>query len=88
MINTNGSAIGYFREKDCGNTFPVYANPSYGIEGQFGAGFPHIIIVSHAPINESGWRYATVLKSVARVVVDESDDGQPVIEKWRIKFYS
>lgn len=81
------NAIGYIRELDTGNTFPVHANPSYGIAGQWGAEFPHIIVVDHAPRNSWGWRYADVLKTVARVAVDESDDGQPVVEKWRVKFH-
>ena len=33
----------------------------------------------------SGWRYARVLKTVAHVVIDEADDGSPVVEKWELK---
>ena len=32
-----------------------------------------------------GWRWATVLKTVAHVIVDEDADGQPVIERWPLK---
>jgi hypothetical protein len=32
-------------------------------------------------------RYARVLKTVAYVVVDETDDGKLVVEKWPIKKY-
>lgn len=46
--------------------------------------YPHRVWVSSFPINESGWRYANVKKTVAYIVVDEDDWGQPVIEKWNI----
>lgn len=41
--------------------------------------------VSERPINDSGWRYALVKKTVAYIVVDEDDSGRAVIEKWSIK---
>ena len=44
--------------------------------------YPHRVWVSCNPINDSGWRYANVKKTVAYIVVDEDDHGQPVIEKW------
>ena len=47
--------------------------------------YPHRVWVSCNPINDSGWRYANVKKTVAYIVVDEDDHGQPVIEKWTIK---
>ena len=47
--------------------------------------YPHRVWVSCNPINDSGWRYANVKKTVAYIVVDEDDHGQPVIEKWSIK---
>jgi hypothetical protein len=34
---------------------------------------------------DSGYRYATVKKTVAYVVVDEDEFGLPVVEKWNIK---
>jgi len=36
-------------------------------------------------INNNGYRYALVKKTVAYVCVDEDDYGQPVVEKWHIK---
>jgi hypothetical protein len=41
--------------------------------------------VSDRPVNDSGWRYALVKKTVAYIVVDEDDTGRAVIEKWQIK---
>tara|TARA_B110000879_G_scaffold91434_1_gene125459 strand:+ start:278 stop:406 length:129 start_codon:yes stop_codon:yes gene_type:complete len=34
---------------------------------------------------EGGWRHAIVKKTVAHVVVDEDDYGQPVVEIWMLK---
>jgi len=47
--------------------------------------YPHRVHVQTSPIGESGWRYARVLKTVAYIVTDEDDYGQPVIEKWDVK---
>lgn len=41
--------------------------------------FPHVIATT------DGKRYARVRKTVAYVVIDEDDSGQPVVEKWKIK---
>jgi len=49
--------------------------------------YPHRVWVSCNPINDSGWRYANVKKTVAYVVVDVDGNGQPVIEKWSIKYH-
>jgi len=46
--------------------------------------YPHKVWIG-AVINDQGYRYAKVMKTVAYVVVDEDDDGQPVVEKWYIK---
>jgi hypothetical protein len=47
--------------------------------------YPHRVWVSENPVNDSGWRYALVKKTVVYIVVDEADDGQPVVQKWSIK---
>ena len=47
--------------------------------------YPHRVWVQTSPINDQGWRYANVKKTVAYIVVDEDEYGQPVIEKWAIK---
>jgi len=47
--------------------------------------YPHRVWVQLKPLHDSGWRYANVKKTVAYIVVDEDDYGQPVIEKWAIR---
>jgi hypothetical protein len=69
---------GAFIEKDHGNLF------EYDLHGTF-AGYPHRVWVSENPVNDSGWRYALVKKTVVYIVTDEADDGQPVVQKWSIK---
>ncbi|MHB8071882.1 MAG: hypothetical protein ACYDHF_08060 [Candidatus Cryosericum sp.] len=44
--------------------------------------FPHVVFVGHGG---EGYRYARVGKTVAYVVIDEDDYGEPVVEKWKIK---
>ena len=71
---------GSFVEKQYGNFF------EYDLHGEDTfAGYPHRVWVSENPVNDSGWRYALVKKTVAYIVVDEADDGQPVVIKWSIK---
>ena len=45
-------------------------------------GFRHEIAVNDLGY---GFRFANVLKTVASVCVDESDEGLPVIERWPIR---
>ena len=74
--------LGQFREFDTDNTFeygdrhsaPCCDFCSYGWADM--ADFPHVVFTT------DGKRYARVLKSVAYVVVDENEFGQPVVEKW------
>jgi len=42
--------------------------------------YPHEIAMS-----DGSFRFANVLKTVAYVVIDEDEYGNPVIEKWNIK---
>lgn len=42
--------------------------------------FPHLVYVGSGET-----RYAKVLKTVAYVVIDEDENGEPVIDKWYIK---
>lgn len=44
-----------------------------------GLDFPHEVFMI-----DGSTRFARVLKTVAHVVVDETDDGKPVVEKWFI----
>lgn len=78
----DSSIIGCFTEKEHGLLFEYSTN-----KGGFGAldGWPHRVYVSSNPINDSGWRYARVLKTVAYIVVDEDENGDAIVEKWNIK---
>ena len=71
---------GAFIEKDHGNLF------EYDLHGgSLLPEYPHRVWVSENPVNDSGWRYALVKKTVVYIVTDEADDGQPVVQKWSIK---
>jgi hypothetical protein len=78
----DGTIRGSFVEKSVGNFFEFSLNTE---ENTFGEDYPHKVWVSSNPVNDSGWRYARVLKTVAYVVVDEDAEGNPVVEKWDIK---
>lgn len=80
----DGSIIGSFREKSCGNYFEYSVNPdnASAVCEEMMIDHPHIIWVGGPGY---GYRYATVKKTVAYVVVDEADNGDPIIEKWDIK---
>lgn len=69
---SNGNAFEYEPNNPADSWLPV-------------VNYPHRVWVASCPINESGWRYANVKKTVAHIVIDEDDYGQPVIEKWSIK---
>ncbi len=73
--------IGVFVEKDVGNFFEYSHNddPISVCED-----FPHKVWVGGI-VNDQGWRYANVKKTVAYIVTDEDEFGLPVIEKWDIK---
>ena len=73
--------IGVFVEKDVGNFFEYSHNddPVSVCED-----FPHKVWVGGI-VNDQGWRYANVKKTVAYIVTDEDEFGLPVIEKWGIK---
>ena len=73
--------IGAFVEKDAGNTFEYSLNddPFHWCED-----WPHKIWVGGV-VNDQGYRYGLVKKTVAYVVVDEDEFGLPVVEKWHTK---
>jgi hypothetical protein len=59
---------GAFIEKDHGNLF------EYDLHGEsLLPEYPHRVWVSENPVNDSGWRYALVKKTVAYIVVDEDE---------------
>lgn len=71
---------GAFIEKDHGNLF------EYDLHGESRLpDYPHRVWVSENPVNDSGWRYALVKKTVVYIVTDEDESGQPVVQKWSIK---
>jgi len=71
---------GAFVEKSAGNTFEYSTND----ERADWCDYPHKVWVGGL-VNDQGYRYATVKKTVAYVVVDEDEYGEPVVEKWQIK---
>ena len=71
--------IGVFVEREVGNYFEFSEN-----NDAIMADWPHKVWVG-GTVNDWGFRYARVLKTVAYIVVDEGDLGQPVVEKWDIK---
>ena len=95
----NKNLIGSFVESSCGNTFEYEVNKfsddwwseSFCRKGTGRscrhrvACYPHIVWVSSNPINDSGWRYANVKKTVAYIVTNENELGHPIVEKWDIK---
>ena len=76
--------IGAFVEKSAGNTFEYSVNDE-PLNSHLGEDFPHKVWVGGAQINDIGWRFANVRKTVAAIVVDEDEYGLPVVEKWFIR---
>ena len=70
--------IGQFTEKSVGNYFEYSVNDT----GMFSE-FAHKVWVGGL-VNDQGFRFANVLKTVVYIATDEDDNGL-VIEKWNIK---
>ena len=66
--------IGSFVEKSAGKTHEY----SYNDTGEM-TEYPHRLWTL------DGYRFATVNKTVAYIVTDEDEHGNPVIDKWHIK---
>lgn len=84
-IGEDPLVLGQFREADQGHTFEyaqrvdsAFDSPSTDHWGN--AEFPHVVYVG-----PDQTRYARVLKTVAHVVVDEDEYGQPVTETWNLR---
>ena len=73
--------VGRFVEKEVGNYFEYSVNDD---DFDFCKDFAHKVWVGGL-VNDQGYRYANVKKTVAYIVTDEDEYGQPVIEKWNIK---
>ena len=77
--------IGKFILKENSNHFEYSLNDEVdNYSKSMAENYPHRVWVGGYP-HGSGWRYARVLKTVAHVVTDETDDGSPVVEKWELK---
>ena len=77
--------IGAFQEKDVGNWFEFSMNDEQDPYSKaIKLNYPHKVWVGGGQINDSGWRYANVKKTVAYVLVDE-DEGGPILERWFLK---
>lgn len=75
----SGRIQGQFVEVEHGLTFE-FGVPADGFLPFADQGFDKVIYLGR---NET--RFAKVLKTVAYVVVDEAEDGAPVVEKWKTK---
>jgi hypothetical protein len=80
MLNFTHETIGTFQEKEKGNWFSYSGRKCSNTFAPIDE-YPHIVDVLE------GTRFARVLKTVVYIVVDENDDGTPVVEKWNIKRY-
>lgn len=76
----DGSIIGSFREKEFNNFFEFSQNNTGTMPE-----YPHLVWVSSNPINDSGFRFAIVKKTVAYVAINEDEEGNPTIDTWKIK---
>lgn len=80
----DGSILGRFVEKECGNLFEFSKNTD-----SIMTEWPHLVwVTTPRPGLDSGYRYANVKKTVVYIVTDEDDQGRPVVEKWYIRDYS
>lgn len=73
--------LGQFVEKDFGHRFE-YCERDSADRCDFAYDFPHRIFVGK---RAEQTRVAKVLNTVAHIIVDEDENGQPVVEKWDIK---
>tara|TARA_B110000977_G_scaffold7854_1_gene10640 strand:+ start:50 stop:328 length:279 start_codon:yes stop_codon:yes gene_type:complete len=78
------NVIGVFTEKDYGNRFEYSLLEDTDGASFVGSNYNHKVWVGGL-VNDQGWRYADVKKTVAYVVVDEDSAGRPIVEKWNIK---
>lgn len=85
----DGSIVGMFTEKDCGNYFEYSMADDFVMHPDLKTGrnteYPHLVWVTEPWKMDCGYRRALVKKTVAYIVVDENDDGSARIEKWHLK---
>jgi hypothetical protein len=84
FVTGDSSILGSFNEVECGNFFEFSKNKDEGIP-HF-SDYPHRVWVTTPRKGiDHGFRYAIVKKTVAYIVVDEDENGLPVVEKWKLK---
>ena len=70
--------LGFFREASRGHSFE-YAERRHP-DDNFAPNMPHMIFVGNGET-----RLAKVLKTVAWVVIDEDEKGEPVYVQWKLR---
>jgi hypothetical protein len=78
LTDAKGRILGAFKNKETNVLFEYSANTD--VDHDFYRMIPHKIALDNGQ-----FRYATVEKTVAYVIVDENEKGMPVYEKWFIK---
>jgi hypothetical protein len=78
MYKDKTGVVGEFQEKEFKQHFEFKQTEPDSWGDLFG--FPYRVAVG--PLGET--RYAKISKTVAYVVVDQDDNGDPVLEKWQI----
>ncbi|MFZ9080864.1 MAG: hypothetical protein ACO23H_20215 [Alphaproteobacteria bacterium] len=76
----DGSILGIFEEREVGNYFEFSENNTGLFPEQ-----PHLIWVCDPWTMDQGYRFGTVKKTVAYLMVEEDEFGKPVFEKWELK---
>jgi hypothetical protein len=76
--------IGCFVERDTGNYFEYSTNDD-PLNNCNEDSLHKVWVGGEGVCGMRGYRYATVRKTVAYVVVDEDEYGLPVVEKWQLK---
>lgn len=77
--------LGSFREADSNNHFEFGCRHSAPADDFCSYGWADMQDFPHVIFTTDGRRYARVLKTVAHVIVDENEFGQPVVEKWNLR---
>tara|TARA_R110002020_G_scaffold428336_1_gene637900 strand:- start:254 stop:535 length:282 start_codon:yes stop_codon:yes gene_type:complete len=73
-----GPVLGCFNNSEFDTFFEYAARTAF--DGDWAADYPHIVFMSDGSV-----RYATIKKTVAYVVTDETAAGTPIAERWAIK---
>lgn len=77
----SGRILGCFVKVECGNLFEY--SKARDTDPLSFPDHPHKVWVGP----HDNFRWARVLKTVAYVVVNEADDGTPIVDRWRINHH-